>query len=109
MRFLLYLILIGILSTGLTSCSTRVTYDQPPQNISAANSININTASSKEIEKLPGIGPKTAAAIVAFREENGPFRRPEDLMLIHGVSENRFAEFRQFIRTEQCQTDVRDH
>ncbi len=85
----------------LFGCSTRQDYrgaeDKPAL---SANTVNINTASAAEIEKLPGIGRKTAEAIVAFREQNGPFRRPEGLMLIRGVSESRFAEFRQFIRTE---------
>ncbi len=84
----------------IASCSSRVVYDPPVQNTTSANSININTASAAEIEKLPGIGRKTAEAIVAFREQNGPFRWPEGLMLIRGVSESRFAAFRQFIRTE---------
>ena len=66
----------------------------------APDAININTASVDELEKLPHIGRKTAEAIVAFRDENGPFRRPENLLLIHGVSENRFADIRHFIRTE---------
>jgi DNA uptake protein ComE-like DNA-binding protein len=46
------------------------------------------------------VGRKTAEAIVQFRSENGPFRRPEDLLLIRGVSEQRFVELRPFIRTE---------
>lgn len=82
------------------SCSTRVVYDPPTQNIAAANSININTASADEIEILPAIGRKTAELIVAFREANGPFRRREHLLLIRGISEKRFAEIRQFLRTE---------
>ena len=100
MRISRHLILIGLLSIAFASCSTRVGYDPAKQNIPAADSININTASAKEIEKLPGIGRKTAGAIVTFREENGPFRRSEHLLLIRGVSESRFAELRQFIRTE---------
>ena len=75
-------------------------YDPPSSSDVVVNSININTATAAEIEKLPGIGRKTAEAIVAFRDENGPFRRPEQLLLIRGISESRFAEFRQFIRTE---------
>ncbi len=49
--------------------------------------ININTASAEKLEELPGIGPVKAAAIVAWREENGPFRYPEELILVSGIGE----------------------
>lgn len=75
-------------------------YDSPREYAIAPNAININTASTGELEKLPHIGRKTAEAIVRFRTENGPFRRPEHLLLIRGVSEKRFLEIRQFLRTE---------
>ena len=85
----------------LIGCSTRQVY-QASANSDAplANAVNINTASVDEIEKLPHIGRKTAEAIIAFRQENGPFRRPENLLLIRGISEKRFTKLRQFLRTE---------
>lgn len=64
------------------------------------DAVNINTATAERLERLPHVGRKTAEAIIAFRIENGPFRRPENLLLIRGISENRFADIRQFIRTE---------
>ncbi len=47
--------------------------------------VNINTASASELEKLPGIGPVKAAAIVDYRNKNGPFRRIEDLAGVPGI------------------------
>lgn len=47
--------------------------------------ININLADEDELTALPGIGPARAAAIVAFRTENGPFRNINDLQKIHGI------------------------
>ena len=84
----------------LSSCSTGVVYE--PQSITATspNAININTASTDELEKLPHIGRKTAEAIVDHRERHGAFRRVEHLMLIRGMSETRFAEIQTLIRTE---------
>jgi competence protein ComEA len=55
--------------------------DTPP----AVGLININTATQAELESLPGIGPSKAAAIIAYREEHGPFRRPEDLQEVSGI------------------------
>lgn len=84
----------------MTACSSRVVYDTAPATTVSSDAININTATTVELEKLPHIGRKTAEAIVQFRAENGPFRRPDDLMLIRGVSESRFRELRPFLKTE---------
>jgi len=45
----------------------------------AQGTIDINTASASELEKLPGVGPKTAAKIVAEREANGPYASLQDV------------------------------
>src|SRR5471032_2302190 len=42
--------------------------------------VNINTASAGELEALPGIGAKTAALIVEYRQKNGPFKKIEDIL-----------------------------
>ncbi len=82
------------------TCSTRVEYTSSnSKTITAPDAINLNTATIEELDRLPNIGRKTAESIVAFRDENGPFRRPEHLMLIRGVSETRFIEIRDLIRT----------
>lgn len=93
-------VLVLILSIMLAACSSRVEY-QPLQGVKAsADAININTATADELEKLPHIGRKTAETVVRFRTENGPFRRPEYLLQIRGVSEKRFLELRQYLKTE---------
>ena len=82
-----------------SACSSRVEYERPTY-IPAEGSVNINTASVDELEKLPHIGRKTAEAIVQFRGENGSFRRVENLLMIRGVSEKRFADLRPYLRAE---------
>jgi competence ComEA-like helix-hairpin-helix protein len=42
--------------------------------------VNINTASAKELDALPGIGAKTAALIVEYRQKNGPFKKIEEIL-----------------------------
>ena len=42
--------------------------------------VNLNTASASDLEGLPGIGAKTAARIVEYRQKNGPFKKVEELM-----------------------------
>ena len=56
--------------------------------------INLNTASVKELEALPGIGPALARRIVAFREKRHGFRRIEELLAIPGISEKRWKAIR---------------
>ena len=62
--------------------------------------ININTAPAAELEKLPHIGAKKAQEIVEYREKFGKFRRAEHLILVRGISDQRFREIRHLIRVE---------
>ena len=54
--------------------------------------ININTASEAELTQLSGVGPKTAASIIQYREEVMPFKTPEDLMNVKGIGEKTFEK-----------------
>ena len=56
--------------------------------------VNINTASAAEFEALPGIGAKTAARIVEYRQKNGPFKKVEELMNVRGLGEKNFLKLK---------------
>ena len=56
--------------------------------------VNINTASAAELEALPGVGAKTAARIVEYRQKNGPFKKIEELMNVRGVGEKNFLKLK---------------
>ena len=62
--------------------------------------ININTATTQELEKLPGVGKVTAERIVAHRQQYGAFRRAEHLMMVRGISDGRFRTIRPMIVVE---------
>lgn len=51
----------------------------------AISKVNVNTAGVAELQTLPGIGPALAGRVVAYREENGPFRSVEDLLAVKGI------------------------
>ena len=53
--------------------------------------ININTATVEELEQLDRVGPRYAEKIVAFRQENGLFKTPEDIMLVSGIGQKTFV------------------
>jgi competence protein ComEA len=56
--------------------------------------VNLNTAAASEFEGLPGIGAKTAARIVEYRQKNGPFKKIEELMNVSGIGEKNFLKLK---------------
>lgn len=59
--------------------------------------VNLNTATASELETLPGVGPSTAAKIIADREANGLFTAPEDLMRVSGIGEKKFEALKDAV------------
>jgi len=62
--------------------------------------ININAAGFDELQRIPHVGTAMAEKIIEYRDENGPFKRPEELMLIPGMSDVRYRRIRHLIRVE---------
>jgi competence protein ComEA len=54
--------------------------------------VNVNTADQTTLETLPGVGPVTAQAILAYRTENGPFTAVDELIDVSGIGEATLAE-----------------
>ena len=52
-----------------------------------AGPVNLNTATQSELETLPSIGPARARAIIAYREENGPFSAVEEITAVSGIGQ----------------------
>jgi competence protein ComEA len=96
--FSVFFLLALTLQSGCTAYESQTSSRQnsPPQSLSP-KAVNINTADADELENIPGIGPVLAKKIIGHRDRYGPFRRPEDILIIDGISENRFREFRSFI------------
>ena len=59
--------------------------------------VNINTASAAELELLPGVGARRAAAIIATRQRRGGFESAEDLMEIEGIGAVMLEEMRSHV------------
>lgn len=60
--------------------------------------ININRASAKELESLPGIGPVLASRIVQYRTTNGSFLSVDDLSKVPGIGASKLEKFKEKIR-----------
>lgn len=59
--------------------------------------ININTATLEELDRLPGIGPSIAQAIIDYRTANGPFKTIEDINNVKGIGDALFAKIKDSI------------
>lgn len=62
--------------------------------------ININTATVEDLCKIPGIGATRAAAIVSYREKQGGFKSPEDIMQVSGIKEGTYEKIKDSIRVK---------
>lgn len=63
----------------------------------AAGKVNLNTAGLEELMTLTGIGQTRAEAILAYREEEGDFRSPEDIMNVEGIKEGIYEKLKDEI------------
>lgn len=60
--------------------------------------INLNTATVQQLDVLPGVGPVTAAAIVAWRDANGKFSSVDQLAEVDGIGPGRLEKLRPLVR-----------
>ena len=58
-----------------------------PLCVVAAQTVNINTADKETLMTVKGVGEKRAEAIIAFRQQNGPFKSVDDLLLVQGIGQ----------------------
>ena len=70
----------------------------PEEQQEADARVNINTAGVEELMTLKGVGESRAQAIIAWRTEQGPFERPEDIMQISGIKEGVYSRIKDQIR-----------
>ena len=64
--------------------------------------IDINTADATQLVTIPGIGETRAAAILAYREKNGPFAKVEDIMQVSGIKSALFEKMKDYITIRWC-------
>ena len=77
---------------------------KPPAGPTAAAPINLNTATSAQLETLPGIGPAVAARILEYRQKNGNFKKIEELMNVKGIGEKSFLKIKALITVAPSKT-----
>ncbi|MEW6771544.1 MAG: helix-hairpin-helix domain-containing protein [Bacillota bacterium] len=63
----------------------------------AGEKVNLNTADSRALEELPGIGPALARRIIEYRTANGPFSSVDELLNVSGIGEKKLAQLRDHV------------
>ena len=76
----------------------------PPKFYVPDSLVDINTAGLDELTTLPGIGQAKAEAILEYREANGPFATPEDLMQVSGIGEATYRELAVYITARETES-----
>ena len=76
----------------------RTDPESPSADAASAALVPINSASEEELMTLPGIGAAKAAAIIAYREANGPFAELSDLCRVPGIKEALYSGLKDRIR-----------
>jgi competence protein ComEA len=59
--------------------------------------VSLNSATLEQLDTLPGVGPVTAQAIVAYRTAHGGFQRVEDLLDVKGIGEQTLADLKDLV------------
>ncbi len=108
-RTFLSLIAVALLATAQPPAAGAAQQNSSPRGPAkpaVTGVVNINTASATEIVALPGIGAKTAARIIEYRQKNGPFKKIEELMNVRGVGEKNFLKLKGQIAVAAAKADA---
>ena len=85
---LLSILVFGFLFSQISLATKKKPPDRP---------VNLNTATSEQLQQVPGIGPATAGKILQMRKAYGPFKSVDDLLAIRGLGAKRLDKMRKYL------------
>ena len=103
MRRLIWSVMVLALCTGPAWVVSPATA-APIAQSGSGELVDLNQASPAQLESLPGVGAVTAARIVEYRQENGGFKKIEELMNVRGIGERSFLRLRPLVTVGTTQT-----
>jgi len=71
----------------------------------AGDKIDVNTATAVELQSVKGIGVKTAASIVTYREAHGAFNSLDDITGVKGIGDKKLLKLRDALMVSQVKKD----
>ncbi len=87
-----------VLGSSVSSGTAAPSSTSRPDKPARAEAVNLNTATVQQLDALPGVGPVTAAAIVAWRDANGKFTSVDQLAEVDGIGPARLEKLRPLVR-----------
>lgn len=80
------------LCLGLALSSVSVMAQKPAT--ASTEKVNLNTATSEQLQSIPGIGPSTAKSILDYRAKVGKFNKIEEIINVKGIGEKKFQKIK---------------
>jgi competence protein ComEA len=99
------LALILLLGLAYSPAAAQEKAAKPKGPSPAATPLNLNTATTAELQALPGVGAATAKLIVEHRQKNGGFKKIEELMNIKGIGEKTFLKLKPMVTVTAEKSD----
>lgn len=87
--------------SGTPKSTSRTAASKGSAKLPAPESIILNTADAAALARLPGVGPKTADVIVAYRNEHGPFQDLSHIMRVKGIGPKKWEQIRPYLRLNE--------
>jgi competence protein ComEA len=85
------------ISSGTSTAESTSAPPTPGNNTASGGLVDLNTATVEQLDTLPGVGPVTAAAIVAWRDANGRFTSVDQLGDVDGIGPARLEKLRDLV------------
>jgi competence protein ComEA len=96
----LFVVLV-VAGAGAPAAQSKAAADKPATKAAAKATasapVNLNTATSAQLETLPGVGSAAAKRIIEYRQKNGSFKKIEELMNVKGFGEKTFLKLKPLI------------
>ena len=100
-----FLLLLGGIFVGRNTAGAYIPINDAKETIAQEQAnkdgqIDINTATSEQLQLIPGIGPSIAQRIIDYRTDNGGFKSIEEIMNVSGIGEKKFEQMKPYIKVQ---------